>query len=527
MRFKEAVNTGQKADETTVADEALNDAQDLAQGALVNYLGMFAKVSKALFVITAARFYGPGELGLYFLAWTAVDIASKFGIWGLDRGLIRDIARHNVHASEQSRATIFGVLRFDFSLAFGLSLITVAVLFSSSTFISLHLFKDANLILPLRTLTFSLPLIVISHMFISMTKALRIMRYDVLIRQTLEPLILLLVALVLIPFELGAVGLAMAQVAASLVAAISAAFAAFKEYRFLGWHTKPIPSSLKKEIIRYASPIAVMDFFYMSAARMDLILVGGLINTAAVGVYGIAVEIISIIKRVRQGFEPIYSPIVSDLYYNRQQERLQRSYVIVTRWIMAGTLLPVVALVLFSRELLSLFSEAAVEASVVLILLACSHGIYGLFNASENLLVMAGKSLLSAVLAAGMFMITIGVSVVLIPIYGMEGAALGMLVAHVSISAVRLLYVYKSFGTHPFDVALIWPVTTAMMTAAMFGLLKFWLHADSVPVTIATLAIMVLTYTAIYFGGAREPEEKHFMAKLKNKLRRTSRAAES
>ena len=36
-----------------------DDTKDLLRGAFLNLLGMFAKVSKFLFMIVAARIYGP------------------------------------------------------------------------------------------------------------------------------------------------------------------------------------------------------------------------------------------------------------------------------------------------------------------------------------------------------------------------------------------------------------------------------------------------------------------------------------
>ncbi|MFQ5677577.1 MAG: oligosaccharide flippase family protein, partial [bacterium] len=175
------------------------DAKDLVEGALMNFLGMVAKISKVLFVFVAARIYGVNALGIYLLAWSVIDIASKFGLWGIDRSLMRDIARYNVDKSESTKAKLFGILRFNLGIVFCLSLVAAIVIFNLSTLIAGHIFSEPKLIFPLKLFAFALPFVVLTHALIATTKALRIMKYEVLIRQTLEPLVLLVVALGMSP----------------------------------------------------------------------------------------------------------------------------------------------------------------------------------------------------------------------------------------------------------------------------------------------------------------------------------------
>lgn len=506
-------------------DKTLNhqnhkDAKDLVRGALINYLGMVAKISKVLFVVVAARFYGVSALGLYFLAWSTIDIASKFGLWGMDRSLIRDIARYKMDQTKQTKAKIFGILRFNISIAFGLSLLVAGVMALLSPMIAEYIFEDTNLIVPLRILSSALPFVVLTHTFIATTKALRIMRYEALIRSGLEPLILLIGTLSLIPLKLGAIGLVLAHVFASFIAASCAFFVAYRIYRYLGWHRQPLSKEIKKETLRYTSPMAAMDVLNLLVARMDIMLVGALLNTTSAGYYGIAVEIISVIKRVRQGFEPIFSPIISELFYNKQKDRLQRNYVLVTRWLMAGSLLPVTALVLMPNQILGFFGVESVEAALALVVLALAHGLFGSFSAAENLLIMTGKSWINTIFAGIMLVVNCVVSVLLIPKLGLVGASLGMLVAFITVSGARLFHGHRQLHLNPFSYALLWPLLTAGITLVVFFFLKNWLIVNTFPKIIAALVMMTIFYTGLYFLGATEPEEKHLINRLKDKVKR-------
>ncbi|MFQ5754085.1 MAG: oligosaccharide flippase family protein, partial [bacterium] len=410
------------------------DAKDLVVGAVIYFIGVVAKISKVLFVFVAARFYGTSVLGLYFLAWSTIDIASKLGLWGMDRSLVRDIARYNVDRSEATKDKIFGLIRFNISIAFCLSLFVTGVVILTSPTIAELIFKDPNLTAPLRLLALALPFVVLTQALIATTKALRLMQYEALIRHGLEPFVLFIITLVLIPLKLGAIGLVIAHIFASFVAAGSALLVVSRKYHYLGWRRQPLTKETKKETIQYTSPIAAMDFLNLLVARLDIMMVGAFLNTTSAGMYGIAVEIISMIKRVRQGFEPIFAPIVSELFYRKEKDRLQRNYVLVTRWLMAGSLLPVVAMLLFPDQLLALFNVKSTQTAAALMILALAHGLIGTFSAAESLLIMTGKTLLNTFLAGIMLAVSFSVSVLLIPKLGLVGASLGTLAAFTIVS---------------------------------------------------------------------------------------------
>jgi len=510
-------------DASNPSDSEHRDAKDLVQGALLNYLGMAAKVSKVLFLFVAARLYGPQDLGLYLLAWSVVDIASKFGLWGLDRSIIRDIARYRRNDSPEVRATLSGILKFNLGLAIGLSTAATLGTFFLAPVIALNIFHDLALLRPIRILAFALPFVVLTQMLIATTKAQRIMKYEVIVRQGLEPLTLLLFTVGFLPFKLGAVGLVSAHVGASIVAVFGAAFVAYRKYNHVGWTKQPLSQEIKRETLRYTSPMALMDFLTLMVARMDILLIGYFLNSSAAGVYGIAVEVISVIKRVRQGFEPIFAPIVSELHYHNKKEQLHRDYVVVTRWLMAGTLLPVLAMILFPQQILGMFSKQAAHAGNVLVVLALSHGIFGIFSAAESVLVMTGKTVTNTVLAAGMLLVNTILTIIFIPMWGLVGAAVGMLAAHIFVSVARVLWVYRNYDLNPFGSALLWPLFTGSVIFLIFFLARFLVHIDSLLATVATLLLLLLTYITLFFVGAAEPEEKHLLGLLKEKLlRRTA-----
>jgi len=501
------------------ADGNQRDARDLLKGVLYNVLGMVTKSSKVLFVLVAAKYYGAAALGLYFIAWSAIDISSKVGLWGMDKSVVRDIARLQNNPSEETNASLLSVILFNCRVSLAFSIVAAAVVFLSSGWMAENIFGAPDLALPMRLLSFAIPFIVLTQVLIATTKALRLMQYEVLVRQGIEPLALLSASVALIVFQLGATGLVLAHIFASVVGTSAAVVIVFRKYRHLGWHPKPLTVERKKEIFAYTSPIAAMDFLNLLVARVDIFLIGAFMNSASAGLYGIAVEIISVIKRVRQGFEPIFAPIVSELFYNSERERLKRNYVLVTRWLMAGTFLPVIALLLFPQQILAFFDVHSNQATLALIILAMAHGLVGSFSAAENILVMTGRTMLNALLGALMLTVNCIVGVALIPKIGLAGAAFGTLAAFATVSAARLYHGYRQLQLLPFSVALFWPIVTALITGALFYAVQISVEINSIFDTIIVFIALALTYITIYLVGASEPEEKHLWASLMVKVR--------
>ncbi|MSS71346.1 MAG: polysaccharide biosynthesis protein [Candidatus Latescibacteria bacterium] len=70
------------------------DAEAVLKGSVVNILGKFGRLSKSLYYVVISRFVGADVLGLYTLGWSLVDLVSKFGLFGLDRGVVRFVSQH-------------------------------------------------------------------------------------------------------------------------------------------------------------------------------------------------------------------------------------------------------------------------------------------------------------------------------------------------------------------------------------------------------------------------------------------------
>ncbi|MFQ5701043.1 MAG: lipopolysaccharide biosynthesis protein [Acidobacteriota bacterium] len=489
--------------------DALRDATDMAAGATVNFLGTLARISKAGFVFFAARWYGTETLGLYFLAYGLADIVSKLALWGLDRSLIHSITRHD---DPPARA---GALRFHVQVGAGLSLVVAALLAGTAPLVAGRLFSNPALTTPIRLAGLGLPFLVIGQILLAALRARRIMRYDAAIKGGLEPAVLLVLTLGLWPLKIGATALMLAQVSAFATTA-AAAWMAVKRVCGPAPLRGPRPGTQeRRNILRFAAPLSLMDAMNMLIARVDLLLVGALMSSGAAGVYGILMEIVSSIKRVRQSFEPIFAPIVAELYQRSDLRRLQRGYALLTRWLLAGSALPLIVLMLFGHEILSIFQVREPRAFTALLILAVAQAVYGVCSASENLLVMSGHTGLNTGVTVSVVALSGVAGFLLIPPLGIAGGALATLAALTTAGLARVGLSRRHTGVRAAAGYLVWPLFSASVTLLVGFGLKGLITG---PLKITVLVASIVLYCALLLARANQPEERHIVERIRNAL---------
>ncbi|MGM0574736.1 MAG: oligosaccharide flippase family protein [Myxococcota bacterium] len=494
-------------------DAEVRDAADLARGVLVNAFGTLVKASRALFVLFAAHFYGAEALGLYFLAMGAAEVTTKVARFGLDRSLVREATRGGDQPG--------GMLRYHVLLGLALSLVFGVGLALAAPFLARTVFDDPHLVDPIRLAAAGLPLIVVLEILLAGVRARRRMGPDALIRGAVEPFALLGFAVLLYAVRpADPLSLVASQVGAWGVAAVAAAVAVRRVVGRDAFRGRAPAPDRRRAVIRFSLPLGAMDALNVLVSKTDLFLLGILMSGGAVGVYGLIVELISVVKRVWQAFEPITAPILAELHHVGDRRRLARHYGLATRWLLAGSLLPLLALTLFAPEALAIFDVSGREAEIALLVLASAHTILAALHASENLLVMAGHTGLNAALAFLVGAINVGVGLVLIPRLGLPGAAAATLVAYVVLSGSRVVAGRWYAGVHPFGRHLAWPLIAAAVTFAAFGAVLHFAAPVPLPWKILLLAAMIAAYATLLLLGATEPEECHLVGRARSLLLR-------
>lgn len=486
------------------------DAEEVVRGSGVNFLGNFGKLSKSLYFIIITRFVGAEVFGLYTLGWSLVDLVSKLGLFGLDRGVIRFVSQHRTEGDDAGAHRTLGQ-----ALALGLtaSIFVTAAFWAAAPWAAASVFHHPELASILRVLGLSIPFLVGSTILLAALKAVRIMKYDVYVKSLAEPFALLWVAVVLCALGWTMHGLAFAYL-------ISAVCGLILSIRFFGrvfslsrCVSGMRRSPLRSPMVAFCAPLPFHDALGNLMSRLDLFILAMFLPATSVGIYAATCEVAWIMKDIRQAVDPIFAPVASGLIHEKEQGRLSTLLCSVTRWILILELAFLMGAGLWGEGVLSFFGPAFATGFWCLVFLSIACAINGAFGSSELLLTMAGRSGLNLLNTAFLVAVNLGLNLFLIPRYGIEGAALAAALSMALINLLRVVEVRVCLGVHPFHRPLCKPLAAAV-PAFVAGLLLMRLGAP--------WSFLSALSLPLYFGLLRafgmEAGDRELLEKLHNKV---------
>ena len=461
-----------------------SDASTIARGAAVNFIGTVARLIKSVSFIVLTRLFGAEIFGLYMLGWTIVDLVSKVGQFSLDKGLVNFIPRLREDGeTEAIHQTIAQALGVGLLLSAGIG----AALYAGAAPLADGLLDKPRLTGMLQLLAVGLPLIALTQVILGVTRAHKVMKYDAMVRGAVEPLVLFGAACVLFYAGWRTYGIAAAHLAAL---ACGLLYAVYVFTRFYSWRSCLVHLRALRAVTpltRFSLPVMGYELVYMFMIRLDVLMVGYFLPAAQVGVYVIAVEIALATKKVRQWFDPVFSPIVAELSHRNDLRRLELNLRLVTRWVLTIGLAFLCVVSLIGNELLGLFGPEFVAGFMTMVVLAMSQVVYAAMGSGDTVLIMSGRPWLNLVNTVVVVVVNFVLNLWLIPALGILGAALGTLAAFGLLTLIRLVEVYHLFRILPLSWLILKPCAAAVpafacaYVAGVYAPDLPWLRMAAVP----------------------------------------------
>ncbi|MEM6683520.1 MAG: oligosaccharide flippase family protein [Pseudomonadota bacterium] len=432
---------------TTQAAEA-TDRKDIAKGAAQNLAGFIIRLGARLpFLLIVALLYGKARFGEYLFAVAVVETCLALISLGFRRSLFK---------FQDSGSGADGCLDFhqaiarSFLICLSLGTFVVALWYSLAAAFGLdnEVFRGVWYILP-TILTYAC-----TELLLTATRASRKMQYEVIAKSIVEPYSLSIFAAAC--YYLGHLdaGLYYAYWGMNLCILSYAIYAFTRLYSgidlkrtFSGlWSASEIA-----KMLRFTLPTAMNDLIINTASRIDIYLIAGFVTPEAIGIYGIALQILTIVKKIRMSFDPVLDPIIASSIKRMDPKRVIAKLTDVGVMIFLIQMLIVGLLMYFGQLLLGLFDVSGDTAKATLIILVLSTVIHDSFGLSETLFIFKRPSI--NMMASGLGLISVVCAgLILIPRYGILGAALSMLTANVITTSFLLLLTRRFFRAIPMDV---------------------------------------------------------------------------
>lgn len=175
---------------------------------------------------------------------------------------------------------------------------------------------------------------------------------------------------------------------------------------------------------------------------IDLVMLEFLGKTEAVVGHFAAINAIALsIFVFENAINIVISPIIAPLVQNKEMKKLQH-FMNVSTLVKLGMAIPLcVIFVLFGKEILGFFGSVYVSFYHELLLLVLTYIIAVSFGTGNIVTLNSGNHLATLRIALTQLILDIILNVILIPIYGLLGAVLAMLISSIYVSIAYLLVV--------------------------------------------------------------------------------------
>jgi O-antigen/teichoic acid export membrane protein len=198
-----------------------------------------------------------------------------------------------------------------------------------------------------------------------------------------------------------------------------------------------------KEIITKSYPIAISGMALFLLMSFDIMFLKKYRDDATVAFYSLAVKLMTILSMVIVTVNITVSAKIAEYFSIKNKTALNKTVKNSSRLIFIITLPAMVLICIFSEYILYFFGKDYVAAKDALLVLMLGQGICSAFGSAAVYLNMTGRQhIFQLILIAAVFL-NFGLNWLLIPEYGMTGAAIAFVVSSLFWNLISTIVIYQ------------------------------------------------------------------------------------
>jgi len=441
----------------------------IGKGAFVFILGViFSKFFGLFYKVLVAR-TGPYNYGVLSLGIGVFGIFGAISTMGLDWGVTKYVAYYrNKMDTPRIKGIITSALKLSFIVAFLLSVFG----FIMADVIAQRIFHNPDLTIVLRIFMLAVPFDAMRRIFIGTTKAFQHVKYETYSRDLIENIIKLSLTIIVVILGASLLGLSIAFIGGILASFIAVVYFTEKNV-FSIFKTKIVSIKPYWELFNYSWPLMFTALLFMLSLWTDSLLIGYFKDAATVGIFNAAGPIAFLVYQLPSSLMVIFLPIITDLRAKGDSAGVESVHKTVSRWIFITGLMAVAGMAIFSKELIDLiFGNNYLLASTPLIILAIGYFINSFIFSGQRILMAFDKTRLIFVDITISFSLNILLGILLIPRYGLIGAAVSTALSFILLSIITLIQTRYVLKLKTFEMIYFRQAIPVLMSSGLIFALK-------------------------------------------------------
>ncbi len=389
-----------------------------------------------------ARLLGTTGLGTYSYATTWANLLSIPAALGIDQLIVREIA---IYRSKSRWSLMGGILRWANLIVLGAGIILAV----TAVIVAWNLKGDSD-----RSLVFAVALAMVTIPIISL-RTLRLGAMKGLHRVVLGQMPDTLFAPIIIIFlTVSSYFLFPTHFNVFWVLGIKIIASAITFIIGTRWLLQSLPLEVNQVAPEYESKKWLADalpFMFLGTSellnsRLDLLMLGAIKGVEAVGIYAVLLGVTRLTVFIHQAANSVLGPTIATLYSEgkiRQLERMIRKSMLL---VFLVSLAIGGAIVLLGDRVLSIFGSEFLTGRTAMNILILGPIFTSFTGAVGLVLNMTGHQNYTAIAVGSSAVLNIILNTVLIPVYGINGAAIATTTSLVVINIMKVIFVQQKLG---------------------------------------------------------------------------------
>lgn len=477
----------------------------MARGGGLNVVG--AAISQGSLFVTMAVLAvatSSADVGRYSMCYALLSILTLVSLGGLRATLTRFVA---MRLADADAGAARGTIRLGMTISAGLGLLVSAALALLAEQVATLLhepgLRDGILLIATAVLAST-----IEGASLAATQGWRSQRAFTLIGSILVPGLRLVLTVLTLWQGLGLMGALWAVAISSWTGAVLAIVVLVRRLRRVErarptYDPRPMVSFA---VVSWGSTLATTGIVWA-----DTLILGYLTSAEEVGVYTVATRLVTLAIFVLNPINSAFVPHVAHLYHRGDRHGVDAVYGAANRWILRLSAPAFILLLAFPEDLLDLFGSGYGTASAVTVVLAVGQLANTAAGPCGSVLNMCGLVRVSLLDNVAALTVNVGLNLLLIPPYGVLGAAVAWTTSLVLVNATKYVQVRRMLGIRARGAGTGRTLAAALPGAVVAAGLSLALDGPTATLLVAAPTVLAVYVTVLLLRGL-EPDDRAFIA---------------
>lgn len=438
-----------------------------AKGGVLSLIGATGGAILSFFLqVLVSRFYGPKYYGIFFTSLLVCHILQSISALGLHKGGMRFLSIGHERSDYNMILDVFKTVAF---IPFSFGVIIAIMLYFMSSFIAVTCFHNHEMVIMLKLFSIAVPFFALLQVTAELSRGFKTTKYAVIVESLIFPLFQIVIFIALHALGYNFLSAAYSFLFAVIVSSLFMLLTVRNQIQNFMGPTQIRQLSTKHSIfprnwipiLAYSLPLTPFGLLFLGGSSMDIFMLNILTNSAGVGEYAAAARWVTFFLFIVGSMNFIFGPLIAGKLGINKIEDVRILYGVATRWMLFITL-PISIFLMLAREpMMLIFGEQFLQYGPTVLLILSLGSLFTAMSGSGGLLfILSGHQYVELGILGSFMLLNMLLNLLLIPQYGIIGAALATIVSNMVTVLIRILFIYRYLKIHPFSSHLVVPIVT-------------------------------------------------------------------